>query len=174
MCRGGGVCVDMALALQLYCTGTCHSPVAGTCVQVCLACRLTVLQRAWNRSTAHCRWLGSQSCTQRSMPSCRCCTRKASPPSWSPMPSSLMPSSRFFFFLFCMVSNINTRSACGLFCVSIIHQTLTWTTGSLTCVCDLFRCMRIHMGGLWFIVSSEGLKVAADRYVCVAVKRMLT
>ena len=24
----------------------------------------------------------------------------------------------------------------GSFCVSVIHQTLTWTTGSLTCVCD--------------------------------------
>ena len=24
----------------------------------------------------------------------------------------------------------------GSFCVSVIHQTLTWTTGSFTCVCD--------------------------------------
>ena len=36
----------------------------------------------------------------------------------------------------------------GYFCVSIIHQTLTWTTGSLTCVCDLFACM--HTGELGF------------------------
>ena len=28
----------------------------------------------------------------------------------------------------------------GYFCVSIIHQTLTWTTGSLTCVRS-YACM---------------------------------
>ena len=27
------------------------------------------------------------------------------------------------------------------FVVSIIHRTLSWTTGSLTCVCDLFACV---------------------------------
>ena len=27
------------------------------------------------------------------------------------------------------------------FVVSIVHQTLTWSTGSLTCVCDLFACV---------------------------------
>ena len=30
----------------------------------------------------------------------------------------------------------------GYFDVSIIFQTLTRTTGSLTCVCDLFACIR--------------------------------
>ena len=33
----------------------------------------------------------------------------------------------------------------GYFGVSTISQTLTWITGSLTCVCDLFACM--HTGG---------------------------
>ena len=32
----------------------------------------------------------------------------------------------------------------GYFSVSIIHQTLTWTTGTLTCVWDLFAC--IYLG----------------------------
>ena len=30
----------------------------------------------------------------------------------------------------------------GYFGVTIIHQTLTWTTGSLTCICDLFASAR--------------------------------
>ena len=51
----------------------------------------------------------------------------------------------------------DTFSGCwGYFGVSIIHRTLTWTAGSLTCVCDLFG-MRIHTVGPRFIVSSEGL-----------------
>ena len=29
----------------------------------------------------------------------------------------------------------------GYLDISIIHRTLTWTTGSLTCVCDLFACV---------------------------------
>ena len=29
----------------------------------------------------------------------------------------------------------------GYFGVSIVHRTLTWTTGSLTCVRDLFACV---------------------------------
>ena len=29
----------------------------------------------------------------------------------------------------------------GYFSVSIIHRILTWTTGSLTCVCDLCACL---------------------------------
>ena len=34
----------------------------------------------------------------------------------------------------------------GSFCVSVIHQTLTWTTGSLTCVQDhSYAC--IYTGG---------------------------
>ena len=34
-------------------------------------------------------------------------------------------------------------SACwGYFVASIVHQTLTWTSGSLTCICDLFH-MRV-------------------------------
>ena len=32
----------------------------------------------------------------------------------------------------------------GSFCVSVIHRTLTWTTGSLTCVSDHF--VHIHTG----------------------------
>ena len=47
----------------------------------------------------------------------------------------------------------------GYFGVSIIHRTRTWTTGSLTCVCDLFACIYTSHGGPRFIVSSEGLLV---------------
>ena len=52
-----------------------------------------------------------------------------------------------FFFVqnFRVVSNskkILTRLVhAGFFVVSIVHRTLTWTTGSLTCVCDLFACV---------------------------------
>ena len=35
----------------------------------------------------------------------------------------------------------------GYFGVSIIHRTLIWTTGSLTCVCDIFACVYTR-GGL--------------------------
>ena len=30
------------------------------------------------------------------------------------------------------------------FCVFIIHPSLTWTAGSLTCVCDTFACLYTH------------------------------
>ena len=36
----------------------------------------------------------------------------------------------------------------GSFCVSVIHQTLTWTTGSLTWICDRsYACVYTHGGG---------------------------
>ena len=35
----------------------------------------------------------------------------------------------------------------GSFIVSVIHRTLTWTTGSLTCVCDL-SCAFVYTRGL--------------------------
>ena len=39
-------------------------------------------------------------------------------------------------------------SACWVFRVSVIHQTLTWTTGFLTCVCDhAYACMYTRRGG---------------------------
>ena len=40
----------------------------------------------------------------------------------------------------------------------IIHRTLTWTTWSLVYMwfcCCWFFCMRIHIGGSWFIISTE-------------------
>ena len=44
----------------------------------------------------------------------------------------------------------------GDFNVTIIHQALTWTIGSLTCICDLFVCVSTQWGR-WFIVPSKGL-----------------
>ena len=50
------------------------------------------------------------------------------------------------------------------FGVTIIHSTLTWTTGSVACLCDLLRA-HAHGGrgggggGALFIVSLEGLFV---------------
>ena len=43
----------------------------------------------------------------------------------------------------------------GCFSVSLIHRTLTWTTRSLTCECDLFACV-VHLGPR-FLVLFEGL-----------------
>ena len=51
----------------------------------------------------------------------------------------------------------------GYFVVSIVHWTLTWTTGSLTItciyiyICDLFACIIYTHGGPQFIVSSKDL-----------------
>ena len=51
------------------------------------------------------------------------------------------------FFLFRLVPNLNIMKTLTLlghawyFVVYIIHQTLTWATGSLTCVCDPFACV---------------------------------
>ena len=41
--------------------------------------------------------------------------------------------------------------------VSIIHRTLTWTTGSLTCVCDLFAYIYIYIYSkkTWCLTSTE-------------------
>ena len=41
--------------------------------------------------------------------------------------------------------------------ISIINQTLTWITGSLMCICDLFACTHIHTEklGLYFTVASK-------------------
>ena len=51
------------------------------------------------------------------------------------------------FFLFRLVPNLNIMKTLTLlghawyFVVYIIHQTLTWAPGSLTCVCDPFACV---------------------------------
>ena len=37
----------------------------------------------------------------------------------------------------------------GCFSITIIHQTLTRITGSLTCICDLFACITYGDLGLW-------------------------
>ena len=34
----------------------------------------------------------------------------------------------------------------GCFSVCLIHRTLTWTTGFLTCVCDIFTCVYTRGG----------------------------
>ena len=39
----------------------------------------------------------------------------------------------------------------GYLCVFMIQQTLTWTTGSLKCVCNLFACLRMQ-GTLVYIL----------------------
>ena len=58
----------------------------------------------------------------------------------------------------------------GSFRVSVIHRTLTWTTGSLTCVCD-----HVTMSALEYIfvfccmpsasASVHEMEVAYDNYV---------
>ena len=40
----------------------------------------------------------------------------------------------------------NYQVHAGSFRISIIHRIPTWTTGSLTCVCDYLLCVRIHTG----------------------------
>ena len=84
-------------------------------------------------------------------------------------------------FFFCMVSNFNIEDwhlwcALDYFDAFIIHQTLTWTVGSLiyiyiyiyvcvcvcVCVCDLFACVNTH-GTLVYIVSSKGLLSSLHR-----------
>ena len=56
----------------------------------------------------------------------------------------------FFFFFFGLgshlpwsrnCSEIMPHFQCMHFVVSIVHRTLTWTTISLMCVCDLFPCV---------------------------------
>ena len=36
---------------------------------------------------------------------------------------------------------------CVCVCVETFRRTLTWTTGSLTCICDLFACVFLRRGG---------------------------
>ena len=48
-------------------------------------------------------------------------------------------------------------SVCWVIVVSIIHRMLTWTRGSLTCMCDLFACVYRHTGDLDFFVLTKGL-----------------
>ena len=72
----------------------------------------------------------------------------------------------FFFFRivsnFKMVKTLTLLVHAGLFyVVSIIHRTLTWTTGSLTCVYMIFLHAYTH-GGHRFIVSSERTFVESD------------
>ena len=73
----------------------------------------------------------------------------------------------FFFFRivsnFKMVKTLTLLVNAGLFyAVSIIHRTLTLTTGSLTCVYMIFLHAYTH-GGHRFIVSSEGLLQSLHR-----------
>ena len=55
------------------------------------------------------------------------------------------------------VSHYPSYSACWFARVFIIYWNLTWTTGSLTCVCDLSAWLYTRGGGPQLIVSSEGL-----------------
>ena len=56
-----------------------------------------------------------------------------------------------WWFFFCIASNFNFIRLWhfsympGYFGVSVIHWTLTWATGSLACICNLF-CMRTSTG----------------------------
>lgn len=67
-------------------------------------------------------------------------------------------------FFFRIASSFNTlknfrQFQCMLayFGVSVTHRTLTRTTGSFTCVCDLVACVCTHGGRPRFIDSSEGV-----------------
>ena len=62
----------------------------------------------------------------------------------------------FFSNFFHIVSNFNSLWLWHLWGVSILHWTLTWTTGSLMCACDLFA--RIYTLGPQFIVSSKACR----------------
>ena len=42
--------------------------------------------------------------------------------------------------------NLNYKSACWVFCVSVIHKTLTWITGSFDVHMQSFLCVCIRTG----------------------------
>ena len=78
------------------------------------------------------------------------------------------------FFPICIVSNFNSfktrfQSIMDFVAASITHQTLTWTTGSLTCVCDLFACIT-HTNDLG-LVSSERLCREISRWLQTSLAR---
>ena len=50
----------------------------------------------------------------------------------------------------------------GYFNVSIIHRTLTWTTGSLTCVCDLFACVDTRGTSVYSLIRRTFVESAQD------------
>ena len=58
-----------------------------------------------------------------------------------------------------MPNTLKTHFLCmlGYFAISIIYRTLIWTTGSFTCVCDLFACVYIRRPRFIITVSSERL-----------------
>ena len=50
----------------------------------------------------------------------------------------------------------------GYLGVSIIHRTLTRTTGSLTCVCDLFPCVYTKMISVYSLIQRTSVEFALD------------
>lgn len=62
--------------------------------QVSQGCGRNGMRRVCRWSTVLCLWWENPSCTQRSTPSCACCTSATSPASWSPTPSSRRRSGR--------------------------------------------------------------------------------
>ena len=63
------------------------------------------------------------------------------------------------------------------FLVSMTHPTLTWTTGSLTCVCVVFLCMRMYIyihGGPGFTLQSHPKDVCINPLIapaCIYIRR---
>ena len=50
----------------------------------------------------------------------------------------------------------------GYLGVFIIHRTLTRTTGSLTCVCDLFPCVYTKMTSVYSLIQRTSVEFALD------------
>jgi len=71
--------------------------------------------------------------------------------------------------LFCVVSTFHTLktdtfSACSVSCfgVSIIHRTLTSTTGSLTCESDLFACVDTRGTSVYSLYPKDFCRVCPE------------
>ena len=80
---------------------------------------------------------------------------------------AVLSSSKFFFFFRILLSDYNhqvdyfvTMVHAGYVCVAIIHRTLMWTTGSLTCAQMLIHT--VAHSGVWTLKEST-LKVTLGR-----------
>ena len=82
----------------------------------------------------------------------------------------------FLFFPYCIqieqFEDCDTFSACWSILVFLIfYQTLTWSTGSLTSVCDLFACVYTWETSvyslIWRTISFFQVKISKDIYVCL-------
>ena len=71
---------------------------------------------------------------------------------------SLCFKHNFILSALCLLGSHCSLLLLGYSGVSIIHWTLTWTTGSLMSICGLFACVCLDTHGrLWFVASSEEL-----------------